>query len=92
MKTLVAKIYTEVVFNVAFQTPYNIGKLFPFKDNIKNNKDLSYVVYNISLSHCGAEYIGKTDRIRAIWFKEHSSTKACKQHELNNPGHTICDV
>ena len=61
LKSLMTQSYPQVDFNVAFQTPMNIGKLFPYKDTIKKAEDRSLVVYSISCETCGAEYIGKTE-------------------------------
>ncbi len=47
LKTLVTTNYPQVEFNVAFQTPMTLGKLFPFKDNVKNVEDRS-LVYSIT--------------------------------------------
>ena len=48
LKNLLEQNYSETEFNVAFQTPSTIGKLFPFKDNIKVVTEKSFVVYKIS--------------------------------------------
>ena len=71
-----------------------IGKLFPFKDTLKNAEDRSLVVYSIRCDQCNAEYVGKTERILSYRIKEHSSnaktnTSACKQHERDHRGHTM---
>ena len=63
LESLVTKSYPQIEFNVAFKTPNEIGKLFPFKDNIKNAKDKSFVVYRLKCEDCNASYIGKTKRI-----------------------------
>ena len=45
---------------------YNeIGKLFPFKDNIKEKHAQSLVVYRLTCGICKQTYIGKTERILA---------------------------
>ena len=89
LKNLVESNYPQVDFNVAFQAPMTIGKLFPFKENIKNIKDRSMVVYSLKCSTCGIAYIGKTERILCHRLKEHSTnnTSACKQHTDANPNH-----
>ena len=62
LKRVVEDCYQQVDFNVAFQAPHTIGKMFPFKDNIKRDLEKSMVVYCLTCS-CGHTYIGKTDRI-----------------------------
>ena len=66
-----------------------LGKLFPFKDNIKNVEERSLVVYSLKCEPCGIEYIGKTERILCHRLKEHknNNTSACKQHINANPTH-----
>ena len=63
LKKLITISFAQVDFAVAFQTPMSLGKMFPFKDNIKNVEDRSMVVYNIKCVACNAQYIGKTKRI-----------------------------
>ena len=91
LKKHVEANFKNVEFNVAFQTPATIGQLFPFKDNIKNAKDKSSVVYKLSCTTCNAAYIGMTERILALRVKEHikSPESACLQHLKNNPTHEI---
>jgi len=91
LKQIVTNSYPQVDFNVAFQTPMNVGKLFPFKDNIKNVEDRSLVVYNIKCATCGVEYIGKTERILAHRISEHkkNDSSACKQHTKSFPTHQM---
>jgi len=91
LKSMMTKSYPHVDFNVAFQTPMNIGKLFPYKDAIKKAEDRSLVVYSISCETCGAEYIGKTERILSIRIAEHKkqNSSACKQHVDAFPDHHI---
>ena len=43
LKSLVTKTFPTLEFNVAFKTPSEIGKFFPFKDVIKNKGDHSGV-------------------------------------------------
>ena len=68
-----------------------IGKLFPFKDTVKNILDRSLVVYNLKCNKCDAEYIGKTERLLGYRIKEHQTKpeSACKQHEKQYVGHQI---
>ena len=91
LKELVSNNYWQVNFNVAFKTPSQIDKYFPFKDNVKNTLHRSMVVYKIKCGHinCDATYIGKTKRILGLRMDEHSRIpqSACHQHESSNPGH-----
>ena len=93
--TLVTRSFPQVDFNVAFQTPRTIGRLFRFKDNIKSNTEISHVIYLINCKECGASHIGKAKRILSEKLSEHRSNflfasryQACKQHELST-GHEI---
>ena len=76
LKNLIESNFPQVEFNVAFTTPLNIGKLFPFKDNTKNVLDKSHVVYNINCSNCETNYIGMSKRILSLRVKEHQNKKA----------------
>jgi hypothetical protein len=60
LKSLVEESYSQGDFNVAFKSPKTIGGLFPFKDQIKEKKSQSLVVYKIN---CNFDYLGKTKRI-----------------------------
>ena len=85
--------------NVAFQTPLHIGKLFPFKDNVKNIQDSSHVINNIKCSNCNDDYIDMSKRILSIRVKEHRNSNgnsSCTNHvdrssnilgECNNSRH-----
>jgi hypothetical protein len=62
-----------------------IGKLFPFKDNIKEKHAQSLVVYGLTCETCKQTYIGKTGRILAHKIKEHQNPKrdsAIRTHRL----------
>lgn len=93
LKRLVNDFYPQVDFNVAFRTPDEIGKHFPYKDNIKTNAQRSLVVYRIKCKHqgCDASYIGKTERILKHRIDEHKKKpdSACYQHEKENVGHVM---
>jgi len=91
LKKLVKVNYPQVDFNVAFKAPKTIGELFPFKDNVKNTEDKSLVVYKIKCKECGAEYIGKTERMLCHRIKEHqkNTSSVCYQHVDKNPGHQM---
>jgi len=62
LKSSVEKVYPHLDFKVAFKTPVDIGKLFPFKDKIKEKEMQSLVIYKIRCETCDATYIGKTKR------------------------------
>ena len=49
LKVLFNNNFPQIEFNVAFQAPMTLGKLFPFKDNIKNVEERSLVVYSLNL-------------------------------------------
>jgi len=90
LKRVVTDFLPQVEFNVAFQAPMTIGKLFPFKDGVKDKLDRSMVVYSLKCS-CGAEYVGKTIRDLGHRVHEHKTTKASSVHEhlTCNPGHAV---
>jgi hypothetical protein len=91
LKSLVKRSYAQVDFNVAFQAPMTIGKLFPFKDKTKNILDKSLVVYHLKCKNCSADYIGKTERTLKERLVEHQDEKkksACYEHEKAT-GHKI---
>lgn len=91
LKELVQTNYPQVEFNIAFKAPNEIGKLFPFKDNLKKVESRSLVIYKLRCKQCGVEYIGKTERILYHRIKEHQSSKtsACREHTDKNSGHEI---
>jgi hypothetical protein len=91
LKSTIEEYYPQVEFNVAFQSPMTIGKMLPFKDNVKNVQDRSLVVYSLKCTTCGAEYIGKTERILCHRIKEHmnNTNSALKQHLEMNKDHHI---
>jgi hypothetical protein len=96
LKNLVTKNFPLVEFNVAFQTPMNIGKFFPFKDNVKNAIDRSLVVYkvNCKANGCLEDYIGKTKRILSIRLDEHKADKSkshAREHERVSNHHIDYD-
>ena len=78
---------------MAFRTPNEIGKFFPFKDRVRQITSRAFVVYRIkcSRSDCDATYIGKTQRILCHRLKEHQNqeSSACKQHESEHEGHKM---
>ena len=91
LKKLIQTNYPKVDFNVAFKSPKTIGNLFPFKDQIKEDKSKSLVVYRITCKTCNKEYIGKTERILAIRMNEHQKNKSssCYQHTIEHPSHEM---
>ena len=60
---IVNETFPKIELRVAFKAPNEIGKMFPFKDNLKETYKQSLVVYKIKCETCGAAYIGKTERI-----------------------------
>jgi hypothetical protein len=91
LKRLVTNNFPQLDFNVAFQSPHTIGKLFPFKDKIQDTLKRSMVVYSIKCEECQAEYVGKTVRVLGCRIIEHQKQKAsaCQQHTREHPGHTF---
>ena len=90
LKQMVNEFFPTVEFNVAYQAPMTLGKMFPFKDKIKDKLDQSMVIYHLTCS-CHQSYIGKTQRILAQRMQEHSKDKTSTvwKHLNDNPGHTI---
>jgi hypothetical protein len=87
LKNLVENSFVNVSLNVAFTTPNEIGKLFPFKDRVQELHKRSLVVYKIRCGKCGAEYIGKTARILGYRIREHRNIASSAVHQhLNEPG------
>ena len=86
----------EVDMRVAFRAPNEIGKMFPFKDNLKKVEQKSLVVYKIKCETCGECYIGKCERILLHRIKEHNYNgqdnkrkTAISTHKEKYPGHVI---
>jgi len=89
---LVNSTFENLELRVAFQTPNEIGKKFPFKDNIKNKHLRSLVVYQVKCETCNQTYIGKCKRILQHRITEHNNAKkdsAIQTHKKLNPTHTI---
>ena len=89
---LVNNTFEQVDFKIAFTAPNEIGKMFPFKDNIRDKQYSSLVVYKIRCETCNQSYIGKTVRILAHRIKEHNnpnSESAIQTHKRENPTHKI---
>ena len=94
LKSSVEKVYPHLDFNVAFKTPGDIGKLFPFKDKIKAKEMQSLVIYKIKCETCDATYIGKTKRHFKTRMSEHNNPKnkncsAIQMHLNEHPNHKI---
>ena len=83
--------YPQVEFKSAFNAPKRIGRLFPFKDRIKEITSQSLVVNKINCKTCNGEYIGKTEQILVNRIKKHKNQKksACYQHTKENPGNEM---
>jgi hypothetical protein len=92
MKRTIENTFDKVEFNVAFQAPMTMEKMFPFKDKSKVNLEKSSVVYRLVCS-CGKDYIGMTQHILSIRMQQHSSRKdsACFQHTRNQAGKHMID-
>ena len=74
---------------MAFKAPCTIGDLFPFKDTLKKEEDMSQVVYKLKCETCGASYIGKTRALlcKRIYQHKTDNESAVKQHLNTNEGH-----
>ena len=89
---LVKDNFEQVDLKIAFKAPHEIGKMFPFKDNIRDKDMQSLVVYRIKCETCNQEYIGKTERILTHRIKEHNNPKsesAIQTHKKETPTHQI---
>ena len=58
--SLVKSNFPSVNLRVAFTTPNDLGKQFPFKDKTTNIYMKGMVVYQIGCKDCDSFYIGKT--------------------------------
>ena len=94
---LVSNTFDKVELKVAFKAPNEIGKMFPFKDNIKDKRMQSGVVYHIKCETCNKSYIGITERILLLRIKEHNAPNkpnntqetAVQMHVRENPTHKM---
>ena len=89
---LVNETFNQVELKVAFKAPNEIGKLFPFKDNIKEKHAQSLVVYRLTCETCKQTYIGKTERILTHRIKEHLNPKkdsSIQTHLQEHPTHVF---
>jgi hypothetical protein len=68
--------FEQIDFKVAFKASNETGKKFPFKDNIKESKEQSLVVYKIKCQKCNEIYIGKTERMLARRIKDHNGNNS----------------
>ena len=91
LKGIVEENFPQVEFNVAFQAPMTIGKMFPFKDGTKKVMERSLVVYSLKCEECSAQYIGKTERIVFHRMKEHRTKpdSSCFKHTIEYPTHSF---
>ncbi len=82
--------FPTVDLRVVFVAPSEIGMRFKFKDKVNEREKQSLVVYHIKCKDCGADYIGKTERILFYRLKEHKTQKssALCQHQQST-GHKI---
>jgi GIY-YIG catalytic domain-containing protein len=87
---LVNSNFPLVELRVAFVAPMEIGKLFKFKDKVIEVEKQFLVVYHVKCKDCGADYIGKTERILSRRLKEHKESKSSTlfQHAAST-GHEI---
>ena len=86
--------FPDLDFKIAFKSPGDIGKLFPFKDKIKNKAMQSLVIYQIKCTTCNASYIGKTERHLQKRLREHNNPtsvdkSAIQMHKNEHPSHNI---
>ena len=72
LKHLVESNFDQIYMTVKFKAPNETGKKFPFKDNIKEIREQSLVVYKIKCQTCNEIYIGKTERIFPLHSPLHS--------------------
>ena len=89
---LVKNTFQNLELKVAFKAPNEVGKLFPFKDNITDKHLQSLVVYKITCETCNQFYIGKCSRILHHRIMEHNNEKcdsAIQAHIKMNPTHNI---
>lgn len=92
LTNLVNNTFEKVELRVAFKAPNEIGKMFPFKDNIKDKRLQLHVVYHIKCETCNKSYIGMTDRILLRRIKKHNNKKkesAIQMHLKDFPTHKI---
>jgi len=89
---LVNDTFNQVELKVAFKASNEIGKLFSFKNNIKEKHAQSLVVYRLTCETCKQTYIGKTERILSHRIKEHLNLKkdsAIQTQLQENPTHVF---
>jgi len=89
----VNETFPQVDMRVAFRAPNTIGKMFPYKDNVKDPYLQSHVVYKITCETCNAQYVGITERIIFHRMKEHNNKSkkdsAIQMHKEEFPDHQI---
>ena len=92
LTTVVNSTFEQVDLKIAFKAPSEIGKLFPFKDNIRDKRLKSLVVYKIQYETCNQFYIGKTERILEHRIKEQNNSNkdsAIQTRKREQPTHKI---
>ncbi len=60
-KHLVESNSDQIDMKVVFKASNEVGRKFPFKDNVKEIQEQSLVVYKIKCQTCNEIYIGKTE-------------------------------
>jgi len=87
---LVKEHFHKVKLRVVFKAPAQLGDHFPFKDKVTDPMQQSNIVYHIKCKECDANYIGKTERICEIRFKEHEKqTNSALHNHHTNTKHQI---
>ena len=81
LQSTVCTQFPNLDFKLAFKSPGDIGKLFPFKHKINHNLSQSLVVYKIQCETCGANYIGKTEQIMSRRMYQHNYVNKTKPNE-----------
>ena len=97
LSSLVKNTFSKTELRVAFRAPNELGKMFPFKDNINEKGKLSNVVYQIECETCNQTYIGKTERTLQLRIAEHNTKQKGKEnlksaiqvHKKSFPDHQI---
>ena len=72
---LVSKSFPQVDLIVAYSAQTTIESLFQFKDNTKNLKERSMVVFKLHCETCKSEYIGMSTTILSQRIHEHQTLR-----------------
>ena len=88
MSKLVNESFVDTELVVAFKTPSDLGKQFPFKDKVDQN---TLVVYHLKCgtAGCEANYIGKTKRNLDKRVEEHAKTDTAISQHCNKLKHVF---